>query len=301
MELTVDNYYSREADMAYMSCSQYQGFLECEAKQMAKLQGRFVEEPSEALIVGNYFHTYMESEEAHAEFLREHFDDIFKTKVDRKTGEIQVTGKYAPYSTADAMIECVLKDSTLKKFREMPGHVEEIMVGELFGVPWRIRMDKRLEAPRIILDWKTCANIRELKYDPETRERVTFIEAYGYMMRAAVYSEIEKQNTGNQTDPMFLIAAISKQDPPDKGLFMLNHRDRYDYELQKIKEHLPRIMRVKEGAELPRRCGHCEYCRSTAGNLRIKPYYTLKPENWEGYELDALAGKAMDDAQEETG
>ena len=37
--LTDANYYSREADMAYMSCSQFQGFAECEAKALAKLQG----------------------------------------------------------------------------------------------------------------------------------------------------------------------------------------------------------------------------------------------------------------------
>lgn len=299
MNLTIENYYTPDADMAYMSCSQYQGFLECEAKQLAKLQGRFVEEPTEALIVGNYVHTYMEGPESHSQFCKEHFDDIYKTKADKKTGTVVITGKYAAYAAADKIINCIDRDATLAKFREMPGYIEEIMTGQIFGVPWRIRMDKRIEKPRIILDWKTSANIRELKYNPETKERETFIEAYGYMMRAAVYSEIEKQNTGFDTDPMFLIAAISKQDPPDKGLFMLNHRDRYDYELQQIKEHLPRIMRVKEGAELPRRCGHCEYCRKTAGNLKIKPYYVLKPENWEGYELDAVPEPSVADPPQE--
>lgn len=300
MELTRENYYDRDADWSFMSCSQYQGFLECEAKQLAKLQGRFVEEPSEALIVGNYVHTYMEGEEPHKQFIEEHFNDIFKTKEDKKTGEIIVTGKYAAYVTADAIIDCVNRDQTLTKFRNMPGNVEEIMTGELFGIPWRIRMDKRIENQRIILDWKTSANLRELKYNPETKERETFIEAYGYMMRAAVYSEIEKQNTGNDTDPMFLIAAISKQDPPDKLLLSLNHRDKYLYELQQIKERLPRIMRVKEGAELPRRCGHCEYCRKTAGNVKIRPYYVLKPECWEGYDLDDISRSVVADPQKET-
>lgn len=298
MELTIDNYYTPEADKAYMSCSQYQGFLECEAKQMAKLQGRFMEEPTDALVVGNYVHTYMEGPESHEQFCKEHLNDIYNIKV-LKSGEVKNYGKYAAFVMADKMIECIDRDETLSKFRKMPGHIEEIMTGEIFGVPWRIRMDKRIEAPRIIIDWKTSANIRELKYNPVTKQVETFIEAYGYMVRAAVYSEIEKQNTGNRTDPMFLIAAVTKQDPPDKGLFMLNHRDRYDYELQQIREHLPRIMRVKEGAELPRRCGKCEYCRGTAGNLRIKPYYVLKPDNWEGYDLDDLAGKAMADASQE--
>lgn len=54
MKLTDENYYSVEADKDFMSCSQYQAFMECEAKQMAKLQGRWVDEPKEAFIVGNY-------------------------------------------------------------------------------------------------------------------------------------------------------------------------------------------------------------------------------------------------------
>ena len=37
MILTRDNYYTPEADWEYMSCSQYQGWCECEAKQLAKL------------------------------------------------------------------------------------------------------------------------------------------------------------------------------------------------------------------------------------------------------------------------
>lgn len=253
MKLDMDNYYTPEADLAYMSCSQYQGFLECEAKQMAKLQGRYAEEPTEALIVGNYVHTYMESSTAHEHFCEEHFHDIYKTKVSKKTGEIEIIGKYAAFAAADPIIECIDHDQTLAKFRDMPGHVEEIMTGTIFGVPWRIRMDKRIENPRIIIDWKTAANIRELHYNRETREWETFIEKYGYMMRAAVYSEIEKQNTNHADDPIFLIAAVSKQDPPDKGLFSLNHRDRYAYELEKIKQNLPRIMRVKGGSELPDR------------------------------------------------
>lgn len=301
MKLDMDNYYTPEADLAYMSCSQYQGFLECEAKQMAKLQGRYTEEPAEALIVGNYVHTYMESDEAHERFCQEHFYDIYKTKANKKTGELEVTGKYAAFVTADRMIECIDQDRTLAKFRAMPGHIEEIMTGTIFGVPWRIRMDKRIEKPRIIVDWKTSANIRELYYNRDTREWETFIEKYGYMMRAAIYSEIEKQNTGCTDDPHFLIVAISKQDPPDKGLFSLNHRDRYAYELERVKQNLPRIMRVKDGSEPPRRCGKCEYCRATSGPLRIQPYYVLKPENWEGYELDNFAEPDLADTPAQTG
>lgn len=58
MQLTRDNYYTPEADWEYMSCSQYQGFLQCEAAQMAKLEGRWKGEDTEAFLVGNYRHPH---------------------------------------------------------------------------------------------------------------------------------------------------------------------------------------------------------------------------------------------------
>ena len=95
MQLTRDNYYSVEADREYMSCSLYQQFCRCEAAAMAKLEGRYTPSSTEALIVGNYFHTAMETPEANEQFCREHFDDIYKYTIDKKTGDINVKGKYA--------------------------------------------------------------------------------------------------------------------------------------------------------------------------------------------------------------
>lgn len=286
MLLTRDNYYTPEADWAYMSCSQYQGFLECEAAQMARLEGRWQGSGTEAFLVGNYFHSYMEGRSAHEEFLNQNLAQIFKTRTDKKTGETLITGKYAAYEAADRMIAKCLSDPLVLRFYQMEGEVEEIMTGELFGVPWRIRMDKRIPQLNMILDWKTTANIRELKYNPLTRERETFAEAYGYLMRAAVYAEIMRQNTGQEHDPQFVIVAVSKQDPPDLAVLSLNHRQRWDMELEEIKKRLPHIMRVKTYQEQARRCGECEYCRATGRVRRIIPYYELKPEFREGDEYD---------------
>ena len=101
MLLTNDNYYSPEADMEYMSCSQYQGFKECEAKQLAKLQRRWVDKPSQAFLVGNFFHSYFESREAHQEFCQANIDEIYtKTSIknyykalDVAEKEIAISGK----------------------------------------------------------------------------------------------------------------------------------------------------------------------------------------------------------------
>ena len=133
------------------------------------------------------------------------------------------------------------------------------------------------------------ANIGELKWSDELHEKVTFIDAYGYMMRAAVYSEIEKQYAGSKEDPQFIIIAISKQDPPDKDVLSLNHRQRYDYELEKIAKRLPMIQMIKEGRAKPKRCGYCDYCRATKKLWGIRPYYSLMPEFREEREDDAAA------------
>lgn len=299
MELTRDNYYTLEADLEYMSCSQYQGWCECEAKQLAKLEGRWVDEPKEAFLVGNYFHTHFEGPEAHEQFCQENFDKIFKTKTTKALGTV-ITGKYAPFEQADKMIEVAERDPLIKSLVDMPGENEKIMSGVLFGVPWRIRVDKYVPDGRLVIDYKTVANINELKWSDALHEKVTFIDAYGYMMRAAVYSEIEKQYAGAASDPHFIIIAISKQDYPDKDVLELNHRQRYDYELEQIKERLAFIQRVKQGYTKPTRCGYCDYCRATKKLFAIRPYFKLMPEFREGREEDYAAdeGPVLADTQE---
>lgn len=299
MILTRDNYYTPEADWEYMSCSQYQGWCECEAKQMAKLEGRWVEEPSEAFLVGNYFHTHFEGPEAHEKFCQDNFESIFKTSATKKSGTV-IKGKYKPFEQADKMIAVAERDPLIKSLLDLPGENEKIMTGTLFGIPWRIRVDKYVPDGRLVIDYKTVANINELKWSNELREKVTFIDAYGYMMRAAVYSEIEKQFSGGHADPHFIIIAISKQDYPDKDVLELNHRQRYDYELQQIKERIQHIQRVKERIVKPTRCGFCDYCRATKRLFFIRPYFKLMPEFREGREEDYAAepGEVLDNAQE---
>ena len=143
-------------------------------------------------------------------------------------------------------------------------------VGRVSGVmsagdhyPWKIRLDKYIEKPRLILDWKTVASIRALEWNAEEGAKVSFIRNYRYLFRAAVYIEIEKQFTGKDTDPAFWLACISKEDPPDKELISLNHRQTLDFELEKVKEKIWRFSEIKAGRIMPKRCGKCAYCRGT--------------------------------------
>lgn len=300
LTLTRENYYTAEADREYFSCSQYQAFCECEAKAVAKLEGRWVDPPNEAFTVGNYFHTYFEGPEAHAQFCAENADKIYKKQTKKAIEAGEPPEKYAPYALADKMIDVALEDSLIRSLVDLPGENEKIMAGELFGVPWKIRVDKYIPDGRMILDYKTVANIGELRWSDEWHSKVTFLDAYGYLMRAAVYAEIEKQVTGETTDPDFIIIAISKQDYPDKDVLYLNHRERWDYELAQIKERIQTFRAVKEGHIVPRRCGYCDYCRATKKLFAIRPYYKLMPEYRDKREDDYAAGigQGMAESQE---
>lgn len=277
-QLTDDNYYSRESDVHFMSCSQFQAFEKCEAAEIAKLRGLWEpEKQSDALFQGQYFHSYFEGEEAFQRFCEEGFDKIYKTKTTKARGE-EIIGKYAPFEKLDEMIRAVKNDPLMASILAWPGENEKFMVGEVGGIAWRMKMDKYCSSARRIIDYKTSANLRELYFNRSTKQYQTFVEEYGYMMRAAVYGEIERQNAKADTYPTFIILGVSKQDPPDKDAFLLNDDARWALELESVKSKIPHIQRLKNGEENPRRCGECEYCRKTKILKRFKGYTDLMPE-----------------------
>jgi len=313
--LTDDNYYSDGADMEYMSCSQFQGFMECEAKQLAKLQGRWQDEEKEAFLVGRYFHSYFEGKEAYEKFCQKNFDKIFKTKevtVKKATKttpaikETVVTGKYAPFEMADEMIKVAENDPLIKQIIDMEGQNEISMTGYIGETKWRIRMDKYIPDMNWIVDYKTVANIWETSYNPVKQVRQTFVEAYGYLFRAAVYSLIECQNRleitfdesfrqlkeGVLDLPNFILVCISKQKHPDKEVVRLNHEQEYIKEIEGLLPKLYRYNMIKAGRLLPKRCGVCDYCRATKVLDKIIPYYELMPE-FRGDKEDDYAAESM--------
>lgn len=268
MILTRENYYSTEADQEYMSCSQFEDFERCEAAALAKIRGEYAPAKPKAFIVGNYFHTFFEGVDAHENYVNENAEEIF----------LKRGGKKAEFRQADEMIASALADPFIRKLIEKPGENEKIMTGELFGVPWRIRIDKYIEKdPRLIIDWKTVASIR-------TAARGTgesFVEAYNYPFRAAVYMEIEKQFRGFEDDPAFWLVCISKEDPPDKELVAMNDRERQEYELGLIEEKIEHIQQVKKGEIPARRCGKCAYCRRTKEILKPVSFWNIGAEEEE--------------------
>ena len=60
MILTNNNYFSKKANMEYMSVSQFKAFDKCEAAALAELKGEYVKPKTVSMLVGSYVDAYFE-------------------------------------------------------------------------------------------------------------------------------------------------------------------------------------------------------------------------------------------------
>lgn len=259
MQLTYENYHSLEANLKYLSTSQFKAFLSCEAAVIADLAGEWAEEKPVHFLIGSYLHAWCQG--ILKEWTAAH-PECFK-----KDG-----GLKAEFKQAELMIQTLQSDPFA--MHTLSGEKEVILTGELFGVPWKAMLDVYVPGKRIV-DLKTTKSIRDLHWSDEHRGKVTFIEQYNYFQQVAVYSELERVNAGRPEEDWldFYMVAISKEAVPDKEVISLVDPERIGVELAKIGVHMPRIIAVKEGRVEPFRCGVCDYCRSTKV-LSKAVYYT---------------------------
>lgn len=260
--LTNENYYTTEADNAFMSVSQYKGFKKCEAAAMARLRGEYDWPKSDALIEGSYVHSWLDGTKE--KFMEEN-PEIFSSRGASK-GQLK-----AAYKVADDMI-AALENDPMCMFA-LDGEKEVFMTGELFGVPWKIKIDVYNFVNKRFADLKTVKDIHE-RYWIEGKGWGCFVEAYGYVTQLAVYSEIERQHRGGEEWFDSYIVAISKQDPPDKAIIMVDQESMME-ELQEIEKNLERIRGVKSGLVEPKPCDKCAYCRSKKKVTAVTHYLDL--------------------------
>ena len=247
-QLTNDNYYSNEANLHYISVSQFKSAMECEARMVAELKGEFTRPPSTALMVGSYLHAAIEGEQAFKEFFEKERSNIFNTR----------GNKYAPFIQADAMIETVKNDAFCQFALE--GEKEVIFTGELFGAQWKIKVDNINHQRRFFSDLKSTQELGKRYWSDKYSTWVSFVQAYDYVLQVYVYREIIYQNTGHYYDPY--IVAVTKESPPDKAVLHFDH-SRFDFERDYVEMMLPSILEAKQGNKTPQRCEKCEYCRAT--------------------------------------
>ena len=246
--LSDSNYYSNEANQYYMSVSQLKDFMKCEAYAMAKVNGEWVEEPTTPMLMGSYIDSWFEGT---LEEFKQRSPQIFK-----KDGSLK-----ADYSKVENIIERVQKDELF--MRCMSGKKQVIMTGEIFGVPWKIKMDSYIEHEAIV-DLKLVAKLRDVSYKNGFRQ--SFIEQWKYDLQLAVYQEIVRQNTGETLD--CIIAGVDKQEYSDMDCILIP-QEQLDFQLNQLQFILPHIMEVKNHNEEPHRCGLCDYCRASKKLTRL--------------------------------
>ena len=247
MELSAENYYSQEANLEYMSVSQFKDFagtygkMQCEFYGMEKLAGRWEDEETTALLVGSYVDAHFEG--SLEKFKKEH-PALFK-----KDGSLK-----ADYVKADEIIARIERDEYF--MRCMSGQKQVIMTGEMFGTKWKIKMDSYLPGSAIV-DLKVMASITDLKWVRDLGY-LDFVRYWGYDVQGAVYQKIVELNTGKKLP--FFIAAATKEKEPDIRVIKIE-QNYLDEALILVEHNIQRILRVKNGEEAPDKCELCDCCR----------------------------------------
>lgn len=260
MKVSKDNFYSNELNKEYMSVRLYKSFLRCEAKTMAKIRNDWVEPFNLAFQIGDYVHSWNTGK---LEEFKEKHPEIISSRGKTK-GQLK-----KEFIIGAKMINTLEKDPLVSKFRE--GEKEVIMTAELFGVPWKCRIDILNYKRKTIVDLKTIKSMRESYWKKGIGSKQNFIEFYDYLVQLAVYCEIERLNRGGRAYYSPYIIAVSKEEVPDKAVISLG-TDYIKDKLREVKMHMNRIKDVWKGKEKPYRCEECDYCKGTK-QLKKSVYY----------------------------
>lgn len=249
--LTAENYFSRANQLKYFGASQFKSFMKCEAAALAEINGEYEREETTALLVGSYVDAHFEGTL-----------DIFKaqhSKIFTKSGDLK-----SEYRQAEYIIERVERDEMFTRY--MSGKKQVIKTEELFGVPWKIKIDSYHEG-KAIVDLKVMKDFETIWV--EGQGRIPFVEAWGYDLQAAIYQAIE----GNQLP--FFIAGATKQKEPDLAILSIP-QEKLDIALNIVKAHIARFDEVKRGFAEPIRCERCDYCKRTKVLSEIVSYEEIR-------------------------
>lgn len=243
--LTAENYHGIEANKSYWSVSQFKTFDRCEAMGLASARGEYVREETDALLIGSYVDAYYSGELS--VFIEEHKDAMFS-----KRGG----GLLAKFQRTDDIIQAVNKQPLMLEY--LSGEKQIIQTAELFGVPWKIKMDVYRPGERIV-DLK-CVKDFDSIYDPEYGGRRSWIEFWGYDVQGAIYQKVVEEATGEKLP--FFIAAVTKEKIPDVNVIQLPQHI-LDAALGMVEAKIERFDLIKSGDVEPKRCEVCEWCKRT--------------------------------------
>lgn len=248
MIITAENYFSQEAEMEYFGSTQFENFMKCESATMARIRGEYQEEKTTALLVGS--------------FVDAHFEgtlDVFQAKnpeIFTRGGDLRSEYRHAEY-----IIERIERDEMFMRY--MSGEKQVIKTGELFGVPWKIKIDS-YHPGKTVVDLKVMKDFEPVWVDGQGK--IPFVEAWGYDFQGFIYQSIE----GNRLP--FIIAGVTKQKPePDMAIIEVPD-DALEVAGGIIKVNIGRFAQVKAGQVEPTRCEKCDWCKRTKKLTRVVDY-----------------------------
>ena len=259
-DLTSDEvYYSVEANKQWCSASQFKDICGfplrpgCEERALKTINGEWVPETTKALIMGSLLDALWENDDP--DYLIERFPDCVSSRGATK-GQLK-----SEYQQIVNIYQMTLNS---KKFCDyMSGIKQQVMVGEIEGLPYKIKIDSYIPGMAIV-DLKTTQTLdrNHRYYIPDSGEKLPFYLAYGYDTQLAIYREIVRQNTG-ETLPCYL-AVADKQTHPICDIIGLTPK-LLDEALENVKQNSEKIIMLKSGEIEPIRCEHsdCDYCRDT--------------------------------------
>lgn len=242
LKLDQNNYYSLEANQQYFSVSQYKDFLQCEAMAMAKIHGEYKPEMTRAMLTGSFVDSYFEG--TLDVFMKEH-PAVFTRKQELRS----------EFRKANEIIARIQSDELFMKF--MSGEKQRIMTFDLFGVPWKMKMDSYLPGT-CITDLKVVARFRTLpfwRYDLQ-----------GAVYQAGVFIETKEMLP-------FYLAVATKERTIDLDIFQIPQAT-LSAALTEIEGNIQHFSEVKNGKVPPVYCRKCDYCKSVKA-ARVRNYNEL--------------------------
>lgn len=242
MQINQENYYSEAANREYFSVSQYKSFLSCEARAMAELSGEYERPVTRALLVGSFVDRYFDG--TLDEFMKEN-PGIYTRRRELR----------ADFKRANQIIEIVKTDP--KFMDSMSGEKQKIFTFEMFGVPWKIKLDS-YNPGKAITDLKVVARMDKLPL-------------WRYDIQGAVYQKGVEICTGEKLP--FYLAVVTKEKVLDRDIWQIP-QSTLDYALRQVEENIGRYVDIKEGRIEPERCGKCDYCKSIK-KARVRNYNEL--------------------------
>lgn len=242
LKLDQNNYYSSEANQQYFSVSQYKDFHQCEAMAMAKIHGQYKPEMTRAMLTGSFVDSYFEG--TLDAFIKEH-PAVFTRKQELRS----------EFRKANEIIARIKSDELFMRF--MSGEKQRIITFELFGIPWKMKMDSYLPGT-CITDLKVVAGFRTLPF-------------WRYDLQGAVY----QAGVLLETDELlpFYLAVATKERTIDLDIFQIPQTT-LNAALLEIEGNIQHFAEVKSGVISPVYCGKCDYCKSIKA-AKIRNYNEL--------------------------